>query len=204
MDCFSELYATFANNCDYKKSMHKRDNMSTTKIHDKEFKIAIPRNEIETAIANVAHSINKDYKGKRPLLLGVLNGCFMFAAELMKNLEIECEVSFVKLASYQGTTSTGVINEILGLTEPVTGRDIIIIEDIVDTGLTMHRMIETLEAAKPSSIAIASLFVKPARLQIPVEIKYSAFTIPDRFIVGYGLDYNGLGRNLPDIYEPKE
>lgn len=176
----------------------------TIKIHDKEFVKTISREEIEGEVKRVAAQINNDYAGKRPLLLGVLNGCFMFVSELMKNLNIECEVSFVKLSSYQGTNSTGVIREVLGLSESITGRDVIIVEDIVDTGYTMQNMLETLGTREPNSIEIASLFVKPARLQVPVNVKYSAFTIPDRFIVGYGLDYDGLGRNLPDIYDVEE
>ena len=137
-------------------------------------------------------------------MLGVLNGCFMFAAELLRNLNIECEISFVKLSSYQGTNSTGVVREVLGLTESIAGRDVIIIEDIVDTGYTMQNMLETLGTREPASIQIASLFLKPARLKVPVDVKYSVFTIPDRFIVGFGLDYDGLGRNLPDIYDVEE
>lgn len=178
--------------------------MSHIKIHDKEFLKTISHEEIVAEVKRVAANINKDYAGKRPLLLGVLNGSFMFAAELMRNLEIECEISFVKLSSYQGTNSTGVIKEVLGLSESITGRDVIIIEDIVDTGLTMQNMLETLGTREPASIEIASLFVKPARLQVPVNVKYSVFTIPDRFIVGYGLDYDGLGRNLPDVYDVVE
>ena len=178
--------------------------MSHIKIHDKEFVKTISHEEIVAEVKRVAANINKDYAGKRPLLLGVLNGSFMFAAELMRNLEIECEISFVKLSSYQGTNSTGVIKEVLGLSESITGRDVIIIEDIVDTGLTMQNMLETLGTREPASIEIASLFVKPARLQVSVNVKYSVFTIPDRFIVGYGLDYDGLGRNLPDIYDVVE
>ncbi|MBQ8541912.1 MAG: hypoxanthine phosphoribosyltransferase [Bacteroidaceae bacterium] len=178
--------------------------MSRIKIHDKEFEVSIPREEILKEVKRVADEINRDYAGKRPLLLGVLNGCFMFAADLMRNLNIECEISFVKLSSYQGTTSTGVIREVLGLAESITGRDVIIVEDIVDTGYTMQRMIETLGTREPASLQIASLFLKPARLKVPVDVKYSAFTIPDRFIVGYGLDYDGLGRNLPDVYDVVE
>lgn len=178
--------------------------MSRIKIHDKEFEVSIPREEILKEVKRVADEINRDYAGKRPLLLGVLNGCFMFAADLMRNLNIECEISFVKLSSYQGTTTTGVIREVLGLTESITGRDVIIVEDIVDTGYTMQRMIESLGTREPASLQIASLFLKPARLKVPVDVKYSAFTIPDRFIVGYGLDYDGLGRNLPDVYDVVE
>ena len=178
--------------------------MSNIKIHDKEFVKTISHDEIVAEVKRVAANINRDYAGKRPLLLGVLNGSFMFAAELMRNLEIECEISFVKLSSYQGTNSTGVIKEVLGLSESITGRDVIVVEDIVDTGQTMQNMLETLGTREPASIEIASLFVKPACLQVPVNVKYGVFTIPDRFIVGYGLDYDGLGRNLPDIYDVVE
>lgn len=178
--------------------------MSTIKIHDREFVKTIPAEEIAQRVKGVAERINRDYAGKRPLLIGVLNGCFMFVSDLMKNLEIECEVSFVKFSSYQGAETTGNVKQLLGLSESIGGRDVIIVEDIVDTGLTMHKMLETLEEKKPASLAVASLFLKPARLRVPVEVKYSAFEIPDRFIVGYGLDYDGLGRNLPDVYDVKE
>ncbi len=178
--------------------------MSTIKLYDKLFEVSITREEIENEVKRVAAEINRDYKGKRPLLLGVLNGSFMFASDLMKNLDIECEISFVKLSSYQGTTTTGKVREVLGINESIAGRDIIIIEDIVDTGITMQSMRESLGTREPASISIASLILKPARLKVPVDVKYSAFTIPDRFIVGYGLDYDNLGRNLPDIYEAVE
>ena len=178
--------------------------MSLIKIHDKEFKVSIPSEEILKEVKRVACEINRDYAGKRPILLCVLNGSFMFAADLMKNLNIECEITFVRLSSYQGTNTTGVVREVIGLSESVTDRDVIIVEDIVDTGYTMQQILETLGAHKPATLQIASLFLKPARLQVPVEVKYSAFTIPDRFIVGYGLDYVGLGRNLPDVYDVVE
>ena len=178
--------------------------MSVIKIHDREFVKTISAEEIAAEVKRVASDINRDYAGKRPLLLGVLNGCFMFASDLMKNLEIECEISFVKFSSYEGSDTTGTVKQVMGLTESIEGRDVIIVEDIVDTGLTMHKMLETLAQSKPASLAIASLFLKPARLRVPVEVKYSAFEIPDRFIVGYGLDYDGLGRNLPDVYDVKE
>ena len=178
--------------------------MSTIKLHDREFVKTIPAEEIAARVKVVADKISKDYEGKLPLLLGVLNGCFMFLSDLMKNLEVECEVSFVKFSSYQGADTTGSVKQVIGLMESIEGRDVIIVEDIVDTGLTMHKMLETLKEKNPASLAVASLFLKPARLRVPVEVKYSAFEIPDRFIVGYGLDYDGLGRNLPDVYDVKE
>ena len=178
--------------------------MATIKIHDREFVKTIPAEEIAARVKGVAERINRDYAGKRPLLIGVLNGCFMFVSDLVKNLGIECEVSFVKFSSYQGAETTGNVKQLLGLSESIEGRDVIIVEDIVDTGYTMQRMMETLGTHNPASVQIASLFLKPARLKVPVDVKYSAFTIPDRFIVGYGLDYDGLGRNYPNIYDAVE
>ena len=175
--------------------------MSKVKIHDREFVKSISREEIDKEIKRVAAQINNDYAGKRPLFLSVLNGSFMFVADLLKNIEIECEISFVKLSSYQGTETTGQVREVIGLSESLEGRDVIILEDIVDTGHTMHKMMQSLKNSNPASVEIASLFVKPARMQVPVDVKYALFTIPDRFIVGYGLDYDGLGRNLPDVYD---
>lgn len=178
--------------------------MSKIRIHDREFVKSISREEIDKEIKRVAAQINHDYAGKRPLFLGVLNGSFMFVADLMKNIELECEISFVKLSSYQGTETTGQVREVIGLSESLEGRDVIILEDIVDTGHTMHKMMQSLKNSNPASVEIASLFVKPARMQVPVDVKYALFTIPDRFIVGYGLDYDGLGRNLPDVYDVVE
>jgi hypoxanthine phosphoribosyltransferase len=178
--------------------------MSKIRIHDREFVKSISREEIDKEIKRVAAQINHDYAGKRPLFLGVLNGSFMFVADLLKNIELECEISFVKLSSYQGTETTGQVREVIGLSESLEGRDVIILEDIVDTGHTMHKMMQSLKNSNPASVEIASLFVKPARMQVPVDVKYTLFTIPDRFIVGYGLDYDGLGRNLPDVYDVVE
>ena len=178
--------------------------MSKIRIHDREFVKSISREEIDKEIKRVAAQINHDYAGKRPLFLGVLNGSFMFVADLLKNIELECEISFVKFSSYQGTETTGQVREVIGLLESLEGRDVIILEDIVDTGHTMHKMMQSLKKSNPASVEIASLFVKPARMQVPVDVKYALFTIPDRFIVGYGLDYDGLGRNLPDVYDVVE
>ena len=139
-------------------------------------------------------------KDKNPLFLSVLNGSFMFTADLMKRITIPCEISFVKLASYQGISSTGKITEVIGVNEDISGRCVVIVEDIVDTGLTMQRLLETLGTRNPKEIHIASLLVKPEKLQVPLNIKYAAMNIPNDFIVGYGLDYDGLGRNYKDIY----
>ena len=174
--------------------------MDTIKILDKTFKTFIPESEIQKRVAAVAEKINHDMAGKNPLLLAVLNGSFIFAADLIRYLTIPCEISFVKLASYQGTTSTGKIKEIIGINENLENRDVIIVEDIVDTGNTMKRMLETLGTRNPRSLHICTLLVKPGKLQVPLNIEYCAMEIPNDVIVGYGLDYDQQGRNLRDIY----
>ena len=174
--------------------------MSVVQIKDKKFKTSIPEADIKKAVKAVADRINKDMADKNPLFLAVLNGAFIFAADLMREITIPCEISFVKLASYQGTTSTGKITEVLGINEDLTGRTIVIVEDIVDTGLTMKRMVETLGTRHPESVHICAMLVKPDKLQVDLDIKYAAMSIPNDFIVGYGLDYDQQGRNLKDIY----
>jgi len=174
--------------------------MSIVQIKDKTFKTSIPEEEILKRVQVVADKINRDMAGKNPLFLAVLNGAFVFAADLMRRVTIPCEISFVKLASYQGVTSTGKVSEVLGINEDLTDRTVVIIEDIVDTGLTMKRMIETLGTRNPASIHICALLVKPDKLQVDLNIEYAAMEIPNDFIVGYGLDYDQQGRNLRDIY----
>ncbi|MDY4705660.1 MAG: hypoxanthine phosphoribosyltransferase [Prevotella sp.] len=174
--------------------------METIKIKDKTFKTFIPESEIQKRVAAVAERINHDMAGKNPLMLAVLNGSFIFAADLMRYLTIPCEISFVKLASYQGTTSTGKIKEVIGINESLEGRDVVIVEDIVDTGATMKRMLETLGTRNPKSLHICTLLLKPGKLQVPLDIEYAAMESPNDFIVGYGLDYDQQGRNLRDIY----
>lgn len=174
--------------------------MARVTILDKTFETSIPESEILEKVKIVAERINHDYEDKIPLFLAVLNGAFMFAADIMREITIPCEISFVKLASYQGTTSTGTIKEVMGINEDLTGRHIIILEDIVDTGLTMKRMVETLGTRNPASIEICPMLLKPGKLQVPLDIKYAAMEIPNDFIVGHGLDYEQQGRNLPDIY----
>ncbi len=169
-------------------------------IRDKKFRPSITDAEIQQRIQAVADRINKDFEGKVPLFLAVLNGAFMFAADLMRKITIPCEISFVKLASYQGTTSTGTIKEVIGINEDLAGRAVIIVEDIVDTGLTMKRMIESLGTRNPESVHICTLLLKPEKLQVNLNIEYAAIEIPNEFIVGYGLDYDQQGRNLSDIY----
>ncbi|ERK40079.1 hypoxanthine phosphoribosyltransferase [Segatella baroniae] len=174
--------------------------MSKIKILDKTFRTFIPKEEIQQRVKAVAEKLNKDMDGKNPLLLAVLNGSFIFAADLMRNITIPCEISFVKLASYQGTTSTGKIKEVIGLNEDLTDRTVVIVEDIIDTGSTMKQMIESLGTRNPKSVHICSLLVKPGKLQVPLNIEYAAMEIPNDFIVGYGLDYDQQGRQLEDIY----
>lgn len=174
--------------------------MSIVKIKDKTFETSISEAEIKARIKEVAARINEDMTDKNPLFLGVLNGAFIFAADLMREVTVPCEISFVKLASYQGITSTGKVHEVLGINEDLTGRHIIVVEDIVDTGRTMKQMIESLGTRNPASVSICSLFVKPDKLEEDIDIKYPCFSIPNDFIVGYGLDYDQQGRNLKEIY----
>lgn len=174
--------------------------MSIIKVKDKTFKTFIPEDEIQRRVKAVAEEINKDLDGQNPLFLAVLNGSFMFAADLMRYITIPCEISFVKLASYQGTTSTGRVKEIIGINEELQGRTVVIVEDIVDTGKTMKRMLESLGTRNPDSLHICTLLVKPNKLEENLNIEYAAMEIPNDFIVGYGLDYDQQGRNLRDIY----
>ena len=174
--------------------------MSIVKIKDKTFRTFISEAEIKQRVKELAAQISHDLEGKNPLLLGVLNGAFVFAADLMREMTIPCEISFVKLASYQGVTSTGKVKEVLGINESLTERHIVIVEDIVDTGRTMRQMVESLGTRDIASVHICTLFVKPDKLQEPLDIEYAAFEIPNDFIVGYGLDYDQAGRGLKEIY----
>ena len=178
--------------------------MKTVKIKDKEFVPMISEEEIKRRVKELAAQISKDMAGKDPLLLAVLNGSFVFAADLMREITIESEISFVKLASYQGTTSTGTVKEVIGINENLSGRTVIIVEDIVESGLTMKRMIESLGPRNPASVHICTLLLKPDCLKVDLDIEYAAFSIPNDFIVGYGLDYDQQARNLKDIYVLKK
>ncbi|MDR0972974.1 MAG: hypoxanthine phosphoribosyltransferase [Prevotellaceae bacterium] len=174
--------------------------MSVITIKDKRFSASISAETIQKEVKRVADEINRDFAGKEPLFLSVLNGAFMFSADLMKHITIPCEISFVKLASYQGVTSTGRIKEVFGLNEDLTDRVVIILEDIVDTGQTMQHLLESLGARHPKEIHIATLLLKPDKLKVALNVEYVAMNIPNDFIVGYGLDYDGMGRNYPEIY----
>ena len=174
--------------------------MDTVKIKDKSFRVSIPEAEIKERVKALAEQMSKDLEGKNPIFLGVLNGSFIFAADLMREMTVPCEISFVKLASYQGTTSTGKVQEVLGINENLSGRTVVIVEDIVESGQTMKQMIESLGTRNPTSVHICSLFFKPEKLKEELTLDYVAFRIPDDFILGYGLDYDGLGRELKDVY----
>lgn len=178
----------------------QKSDMSTIKIHDKVFRTSYSEAEILQHVKAVADRLNKDMEGKNPLFLAVLNGSFIFAADLMRMITIPCEISFVKLASYQGTLSTGKVKEVIGINENITGRTVVIIEDIVESGLTMKRMIDTLGTRNPESVHICTLLLKPEKLEVDLNVEYAAMEIPNDFIVGYGLDYNQQGRNLREIY----
>lgn len=172
----------------------------TIQVKDKTFAVSIPESEIKQQIKRVAVEIARDYAGRQPVFLAVLNGSFIFAADLLREVDLPCEISFVKLASYQGTSSTGEIREVIGLNIDITGRPVIIVEDIVDTGLTMAHMLETLQSHNPASIDICTLLFKPTKLQVSLDVRYCCKEIPDDFVVGFGLDYDGFGRNTKDIY----
>lgn len=175
--------------------------MDRIKLHDKEFRIFIPSEKIQDSISEVARKLNEDYRDKEsPLFLSVLNGSFMFAADLLKNIDFQCEISFVKLSSYSGTDTTGEIKEILGLATSVLGREVIVIEDIVDTGNTVVELHSILKNRGASTIKICTLLLKPDSYKKELPIDYAAIKIPNDFIVGYGLDYNELGRQYKDIY----
>ena len=178
----------------------QKSDMSTIKIHDKVFRTSYSEAEILQHVKAVADRLNKDMEGKNPLFLAVLNGSFIFAADLMRMITIPCEISFVKLASYQGTLSTGKVKEVIGINEDITGRTVVIIEDIVESGLTMKRMIDTLGTRNPESVHICTLLLKPEKLEVDLNVEDAAMEIPNDFIVGYGLDYNQQGRNLREIY----
>ena len=174
--------------------------MSLITIKDKEFRLSINSEIILEAVKKVGEQINKDMADKDPMFICVLNGSFMFAGDLMKVVNIPCEITFIKLSSYEGLYTTGSVKEVLGLSESVVGRNIIVVEDIVDTGITMEKIITSLESKGAKSIKIATFLQKPAALQRDITVDYVAMEIPNDFIVGYGLDYDGYGRNLKDIY----
>jgi hypoxanthine phosphoribosyltransferase len=169
-------------------------------ILDKAFVPFIPADAIHSRIAEMAALINRDYEGKCPVFLVVLNGAFMFATELVKRIDLSCEVTFIRFSSYSKTESTGQVKQIIGVEESLAGKDVIIVEDIVDTGLTMSELVRNVENMSPRSVEIATLLHKPEALKTPVTMRYKGFEIENKFVVGYGLDYDGFGRNLDALY----
>lgn len=174
--------------------------MASVKIKDKVFNLSIPEETIIGQVKRVAAEINRDLADSNPIFLCVLNGAFMFAGDLMKHVNIPSEISFVKLSSYSGTESTGRVKQLIGLSDTLRGRTVVIVEDIVDTGLTMLRLLDLIREHEPKEVRICSLLVKPDKMKVDLHIDYVAMEIPNEFIVGYGLDYDGQGRNLPAIY----
>ena len=174
--------------------------MEKVKVSDREFTISLPEAQIMKRVSEVAAQINQDLKGERPLFLAVLNGSFVFAADLLRAVSVPCEISFVRMASYQGTNSTGKVRQLIGLNESIEGRTVVIVEDIIDSGLTMKELLALLENYHPKRVLISALLVKPGNLKVDLDIPYCCFEIPNDFIVGYGLDYDGEGRNLRHIY----
>ncbi len=175
--------------------------MSVIQVHDKQFAIFLTAEQIREQVEQIATAINRDYAGKQPLCIAILNGSFMFAADLFRYLVIDAEICFIKLASYKGTSSGGQVITAIGLDVDIIGRDIIIIEDIIDTGQTLHEFLPKLRHHQPASLKIAALLHKPEATLYPVNIDYQGFKIPNKFVIGYGLDYDGLGRNLKEIYQ---
>ncbi|HVF96959.1 MAG TPA: hypoxanthine phosphoribosyltransferase [Flavisolibacter sp.] len=175
--------------------------MTTVKLHDKTFDTYLSSETIQQKVVELAQTLNKEYEGKRPLFIAILNGSFMFAADLFKHLSVDAEISFIKLASYRGTKSTGRIITAIGLEDDLFDRDVVILEDIVDTGRTLHEFLPKLNHQQPRSLKIVALLHKAVATEFPITVDHVGFVIPDKFVVGYGLDYDGLGRNLKEIYQ---
>jgi len=179
--------------------------MQKIKVEDKEFEIFLENDAISKRIRLLGIQMNIDYENKCPIFIGVLNGSFLFMADLIKEINVPCEIAFMRVASYEGTSSSGQVKELIGLPNNLEGRDIVIVEDIVDTGLTLTHILKTIKQKNPASVKVASLLLKPTALKYDIEdLGYIGFEIPNEFVVGYGLDYNGLGRNLVDIYRATE
>lgn len=170
-------------------------------IKDKQFVSFIKEPELLQRVSALGRQITEDYRGSSPLLIGIMNGAFMFLSDLAKHIDLPVELSFVKISSYESMASTGTIQPLIGLDTALAGRDVIIVEDIVDTGLSMSYILEMVQKSKPKSLQIATLLLKPEALKKNIEARYIGFEIPNKFVVGYGLDYDGLGRNLKEIYQ---
>lgn len=175
--------------------------MKSITVRDKTFELSISSETIQKRIEELAARISNDLKGKCPLFVCVLNGSFIFTADLFKRISIEAEITFIRVSSYQGTQSSGVIKSIVGINDSLAGRTIVISEDIVDTGDTAIYLIDEIKKQNPEKIYFASLLLKPKALRHDIKVDYTGFEVPNDFLVGYGLDYDGLGRNLQDIYK---
>lgn len=175
--------------------------MEVVTLHNKQFAPFIDANKIDLAIKSLAENINKDYQGKEVLFVGVLNGAFRFIADLIKYIDLKCEVSFVKMASYEGVSTTGAVKQLIGFNEDIENRHLIIVEDIVDSGNTLVKIMDELDGKNVASVKIATLLFKPEAYKKDIEVSYKGLEIPNDFIVGYGLDYDGLGRELNHIYK---
>ncbi len=178
--------------------------MSRKKVHDKEFEIYIPSAEIRKVISEMAIKINQDLAGKDVIFLGILNGAFMFASDLFREITLDCQISFLKLASYAGTSSTGNVKRLIGINEDIFQKTVVILEDIVDTGVTLDNIIKQLKGYEPAEIKVATLLYKPDAYTKDLKLDYVGLEIPNDFVLGYGLDYEGLGRNLADLYKVVE
>lgn len=178
--------------------------MQEVTILDKDFTVMISRKQIENRVKEIAAQLNEEYKDKNPVFIGVLNGAFLFMADVFRNIETPCEVSFIRVSSYSGTSSTGNMKQVVGLSGNLQGRHIILVEDIVDTGETITFLLNEIAQHQPASVKITTLLFKPAALRKPVKVDYAGFEIDPEFVVGYGLDYDGYGRNLQDIYVLKK
>lgn len=195
------FYETQTRSLTLTENISMSSNKNRVKLYDKTFEVMIPAEQIDRAVEQVAEQINVDYADREtPLFLGVLNGSFMFMSDLMKKVDFNCELSFVKLASYAGTSTTGKVQELIGLKNNIEGRHVIVVEDIVDTGESIEHLMRSLSGHNPASVEVATLFFKPNSYSKQIPIKYKALEIGNEFIVGYGLDYDQLGRNLKDVY----
>jgi len=175
--------------------------MSILRIHDKTFKPYLSAESIQEKVEELAAGLSRDYAGKNPVFIAILNGAFIFAADLFKALDFDAEISFIKLASYKGTKSTGQVITSIGMDIELFNRHVVILEDIVDTGKTLHEFLPQLWHQHPASLKVVALLHKPEAMAFPLKVDYAGFEIPNKFVVGYGLDYNGLGRNHPAIYQ---
>lgn len=174
--------------------------MKEVQVLDKRFRVSIPEEKILKSIEQMAQKMNEDFKGKDVIFLGILNGCFLFASDLFKCIDLECQITFLKLASYQGTSSTGTVKRLIGINEDIENKTVVILEDIIDTGNTLESILKQLKGYDPAEIKVATLLFKPEAYKKDLKIDYVGIEIPNEFILGYGLDYDGYGRNLRDIY----